>query len=194
MNKLPPAPQTSGQLLVATLNARLQPMHRGEFFEEPLDAALKAHGRCEVSGGGTMGGPSGEIQYCDIEISGTELDAQDIALIVSTLDALGAPKGSKLKIEATSEEVQFGQAQGLAVYLNGTDLPDETYRDCDSNHVYAEFDRLLEGVGRVLSYWQGPRETAFYMYGRSFDGMSRRLSGFIAWYPLCARCRVEQVA
>ncbi len=182
------------QFVVATLNARLQPIHRGEFFEDPLDAALKADGRCEVSGGGTMGGPSGEIQYCDIEISGRELGAQVIALIVSTLDALGAPKGSKLKIEASGQEVPFGQAEGLAVYLNGTDLPDETYRDCDSNYVYAEFDRLLEGEGRVLSYWQGPRETAFYMYGRSFDRMSHLLSGFIATYPLCARCRLEQVA
>ncbi len=194
MNNMPPTPKTSAQFLVATLNARLQPTHRGEFFEDPLDAALKASGRCEVSGGGTMVGASGEIQYCDIEVSGAEIGPQDIALIVSKLDALGAPKGSKLKIEASGQEVKFGHTEGLAVYLNGTNLPDATYRDCDSNHVYAEFDRLLEGAGRVLSYWQGPRETAFYMYGRSFDEMSRLLSGFIASYPLCARCRIEQVA
>jgi hypothetical protein len=127
---MPSPSKVSEQFVVATLNARLQPMHRGEFFEEPLDAALKASGRCEVSGGGTMGSPGGEIQYCDIEISGRELGTKDVDLIVSTLDALGAPKGSKLTIEATGQEVQFRQAEGLAVYLNGTDLPDETYRDC----------------------------------------------------------------
>jgi hypothetical protein len=189
-----PHPQPNAQFLVARINAKLQPMHRGEFFENPLNAALKLHGRCEVSGGGTMGGPSGEIQYCDVEITGSELGEQDVSLVVSTLEQLGAPKGSKLTIESTSQEIQFGRAEGLAVYLNGTDLPDETYRDCDSKHVLAEFDRLLEGEGRVLSYWQGPRETAFYMYGRSFDAMKSLLSGFVASYPLCARCRVERVA
>ena len=112
MNNIPPTPQTSTQFLVATLNARLQPTHRGEFFEDPLDAALKASGRCEVSGGGTMGGPSGEIQYCDIEVSGAEIGPQDIALIVSTLDALGAPKGSKLKIEASGQKSNLATRKG----------------------------------------------------------------------------------
>lgn len=187
-------PQPAAQFLVAKINARLQPMHRGEFFEDPLDVALKATGTCEVSGGGTLQAVSGEIEYCDIEIQCSESDRETVNLIVSTLERLGAPKGSKLMIESTGEEVPFGFTEGLVVYLNGTDLPSETYRDCDSNHVYAEFDRLLQGEGRVLSYWQGPRETAFYMYGKSFDTMKQLLSGFIASYPLCAECRIERVA
>jgi len=187
-------PSPTGQFLVAKLNARLQPMHRGEFFEDALDAVLKKDRLGEVSGGGTMQDVSGEIEYCDIEIQVPISSPEVVSLIASTLDQLGAPKGSKLTIEATGEEIAFGGAEGLAVYLNGTDLPAETYRDCDSNHVYAEFGRLLDGEGRVLSYWQGPRETALYMYGRSFDEMKRRLSEFIASYPLCAQCRMEQIA
>lgn len=187
-------PPPAGQFLVARLNARLQPMHRGEFFEDPLDAVLKKHGVGEVSGGGTMQAKSGEIEYCDIEIQVPASSSDVASLVASTLESLGAPKGSKLTIEASGEEVTFGTTEGLAVYLNGTDLPAETYRDCDSNHVYAEFGRLLDGEGRVLSSWQGPRETALYMYGRSFDEMKRRLSEFIAAYPLCAQCRVEQIA
>ena len=186
--------QPTAQFLVATINARLQPMHREEYFEGPLDAALKAAGRWEVSGGGTMQNVSGEVEYSDIELKGSELDDETVRLIVSTLESLGAPKGSKLTIESTAEKIQFGLAEGMAVYLNGTDLPDETYRDCDSNHVHAEFDRLLGEEGRVLSYWQGPTETAFYVYGRSFDEMTRRLSAFIASYPLCAQSRIERIA
>ena len=188
-----PAPQTL-QFMVATLNARLQPMHRREFFADPLDEVIKPLARCEVSGGGTMTSREGEVAYCDIEISGPEMGPGDADLIVATLEKLGAPKGSKLTIESTREEIPFGRTEGLAVYLNGTDLPDETYRDCDSNHVYDEFDRLLQDEGRVLSWWQSPTETAFYMYGRSFEEMKRRLADFIASYPLCARCRLEQVA
>lgn len=184
----------AAQFLVARLNARLQPMHRGEFFEDPLDAVLKKHRVGEVSGGGTMQAKSGEIEYCEIEIQVPASSTDVASLVASTLEELGAPKGSKLTIDASGGEVAFGAAEGLAVYLNGTDLPAETYRDCDSNHVYAEFDRLLDGEGRVLSYWQGPRETALYMYGRSFDEMKDRLSEFIATYPLCEQCRVEQIA
>lgn len=82
----------------------------------------------------------------------------------------------------------------MGVYLNGTDLPDETCAHCDSNHVYGEFDRQLGDEGRVVSYWQGPTETAFYIYGTSFDEMGLRLSAFIASYPLCAKCRIERIA
>ena len=41
---------------------------------------------------------------------------------------------------------------GLGIYLNGTDLPDETYRDCDMDVVYSEFNRLLTGIGSVHSH------------------------------------------
>lgn len=187
-------PQPAKQFLVAKINARLQPIHRGEFFEDPLETALKAIGTCEVSGGGTLQSVSGEIEYCDIEIQCAESTRQTVNLIVSTLESLGAPKGSKLIIESTGEEIPFGTAEGLAVYLNGTDLPSETYRDCDANHVYAEFDRLLQDEGRVLSYWQGPRETAFYMYGKSFETMKQLLCAFLASYPLCAQWRIDRVA
>ena len=92
------------------------------------------------------------------------------------------------------EGVPFGSAEGLAVYLNGTDLPDATYRECDSNFVYSEFNRLLEGEGSVHSHWQGPAETALYAYGNSYETMKRLLSAFIDSYPLCNKARVVQIA
>lgn len=186
-----PAPKL---FLVAQLNARLQPMHRGEFFEDPLDVELKKSQLGEVSGGGTLQTPGGEIEYCDIEIELSRDPSAAERLVISTLEALGAPKGSKLHVEGKDRKVPFGTSEGLAVYLNGTDLPDEVYKECDSNFVYSEFDHLLEGEGRVLSYWQGPTETAFYAYGRSFETMHHRLAEFLATYPLCQRCRVVQVA
>jgi len=187
-------PQPAGQFLVAQLNVKLQPIHRGEIFEDPLDVALKNANQGEVSGGGTMQAKSGEIEFCDIELQAPNSSPETIRLIIETLEHLGAPKGSKLKVEATDQEIPFGTTEGLAVYLNGTDLPQETYQNCDSNHVYAEFGRLLEGEGRVFSYWQGPTETALYMYGKSFEQMKQRLSEFIESYPLCERCRLVQVA
>jgi hypothetical protein len=169
-------------------------MHRGEFFEDPLDAKLKETGLGEVSGGGTMQAESGEIDYCDIELQMTDASDAAIGKLVALLEQLGTPKGSKVQLAGSQSEREVGRAEGMAVYLNGTDLPDETYRSCDSNVVFSELDRLVEGKGRVLSYWQGPRETAFYVYGDSFADMKQRTAEFLATYPLCAKCRVTQVA
>lgn len=182
------------EFIVAQLNARLQPMHRGEFFEDSLNEYLKKHGIGEVSGGGTLQSQSGEIEYCDIEIEVNNSREETVKTIIHHLELLGAPKGSKLKIEAENREQPFGVSEGMAVYLNGTDLPDPVYKECDSNFVFSEFDRLLSGGGRVLSYWSGPTETAFYLYGSSFEEMNAKISEFISSYPLCQQCRIEQIA
>ncbi|HOY02921.1 MAG TPA: hypothetical protein PLV36_15645 [Zoogloea sp.] len=134
---------------VAQLNARLQPVHRGEYFEDPLNVELKKAECGEVSGGGSLQSKIGEIEYCDIEIEVNGALTVAERVVIETLEGLGAPKGSKLHIEAEGRQVQFGQAEGIAVYLNGTGLPDEVYKECDSNFVYSEFDRLLNGEGRV---------------------------------------------
>jgi hypothetical protein len=181
------------QLFVARLNAKLQPMHRGEIFEDPLDEELRKSSLGSVSGGGTQMAKTGEVECCDIEIEVDAASEESAASIVRILERLGAPKGSKL-ILARNNETLFGSTEGLAVYLNGTDLPEETYKECDSNFVYAEFDRLLGGEGQVYSYWQGSRETAFYMYGNSFVAMNERLQSFLSSYPLCQQCRVVQIA
>ena len=187
-------PETNWQYVVAQLNAKIQPMHRGEFFEDPLDVELKKLSIGQISGGGTMQESSGEIAYCDIEIQVYDSSEDNAQEIIKHLEKLGAPKKSKLKIEATGKEIEFGVTEGLAVYLNGTDLDEEIYQNCDSNVVYSELDKLLTGEGRVLSYWQGNTETALYLYGKSYDEMKAKISDFLASYPLCQKCRVVQIA
>ena len=82
----------------------------------------------------------------------------------------------------------------MAVYLNGSDLPAEVFASCDVNFVISEFSRLLGTGGCILSNWEGPAETALYMYGSSFAGMRGRIEDFLAAYPLCRKCRVAQIA
>jgi hypothetical protein len=181
------------KLFVAQLNARLQPLHRGEYFEDPLEAAIKPAGLGEVCGGGSSMTAEGEIEYCDVEIEvAGDVAAAQVA-IIAALEAAGAPRGSKLHLGG-GESLPFGRAEGLAVYLNGTDLPAEVYETTDSNHVLEELERLQDGKGRVLSWWQGPTETALYLYGDSFEAMHARIAPFLASYPLCRSCRVVQIA
>ena len=182
------------QMLVAQLNAKLQPMDRGEHFEKPLEAVLRKEGWGELDGGGTMQERSGEIAFCDVSVLVDEANDESAALLIAALEALGAPKGSRVTASPSSKEYKFGRTEGLAVYLNGTDLPDDVYKECDSNFVVSEFERLLGSEGRVLSHWQGPTETALYIYGSSFQTMQDLLSPFIKSYPLCQKCRVIQTA
>jgi hypothetical protein len=185
---------TQSTFVVAQLNDRAEPMDRGELYEDPLIEVLQKHRAGEVVGGGTMLGENKEIKFCDIEIEVREPIAKNIELIKQTLEELGAPKGSKLRLLDQDEELSIGKNEGLAVYLNGTDLPDDVYAECDANFVYSEFNRLLEGAGMVHSHWQGPTETALYMYGPSFETMKKRLADFLGTYPLCQRARILQIA
>ena len=182
------------EYIVATINARIQPIHRGEIYEDPLDDILKRESVGEIVGGGTLQSETGEIEYCEIEIEVSNSDQLTIDLVRKSLEQLGVPKGSKLLIESTDTVIEFGELEGLGIYLNGTDLDDEVYANCDSNHVYTELDRLTEGTGRVFSFWQGETETAFYLYGSSFDAMKSMISELVENYPLCQKCRIEQVA
>ena len=182
------------QIVVARLNDRAQPLDRGELYEDPLDHVLKRAGLGAVTGGGTLLGANGEIELCEVEIELEEVTPKSLELVTALLERLGAPKGSQLVVDGGAREIPFGATEGLGVYLNGTDLPDEVYRTSDVNVVYEEFGRRLEGIGKVHSHWQGPTETALYMYGNSYEAMTQALADFLASYPLCDRARLVRIA
>jgi hypothetical protein len=188
-----PAPSGVGGLLIARLNARAQPLDRGEVFEDPLNDILQAAGMGEVTGGGTMLGEEGEIEFCDLEIMVPAATDAVLGAIREALEGLGAPKGSRLIWNDGANELEFGTFEGLAVYLNGTDLPDSVYEQSDASFVYEEFGRLVGSEGRVVSTWDGPRETALYLYGRSAATMLARVRPFLDTYPLCDKARIVTI-
>ena len=183
--------RASGTLVVIRINDRALPLDRGELYEDPLREMLEAHGWGEVSGGGSLLSTDGEVEASDLELILSEVTPEILSTLANKLEALGAPTGSRILHEP---EVSFGLNEGLAIYLNGTDLPASTYRDCDSNFVYSEFNRLLAGLGKIHSHWQGPTETALYVYGRTAAEMRTALHPFLDSYPLCERARIVQIA
>jgi hypothetical protein len=187
--------EVTNSCVIARLNARVRPLDRCELWEEPLQEILVADGLGKVIGGGTQLGPLGEIMYCDVELGMRDASDMTLHVVADALTALGAPKGSRLLSGGDSaREIAFGQNEGLAVYLNGAELPQEVYEQTDVNFVWSEFDRLLGSGGRIYSYWEGPTETALYMYGPSFETMKQRISQFMAAYPLCRKSRAERIA
>jgi hypothetical protein len=163
-------------------------------FEDPLGDILQAAATGQVTGGGTQLGDAGEIEFCDIEIMVPETTDAVLGTIREALEGLGAPKGSRLIWNDGANELEFGTFEGVAVYLNGTDLPDLVYEQCDLNVVYEEFNKLVGSEGRVVSHWQGPSETALYLYGRSAETMLARIRPFLDTYPLCQKARIVTIA
>ena len=176
------------------LNARLQPMHRHELFEDPLIEAFEKSGAAEVDGGGTEQTKSGEVAYCEIGVVAKSASKELVSTIVSILEECGAPKGSRITSEALSAPVDFGTEEGLALYLNGRELPDEVYSEYDVNEVIAELDGALGDAGRLTSWFEGAKETGLYFYGDSFGAMAEAMLPIINSNPLCALSRVEQIA
>src|SRR5436190_19636974 len=178
-------------------NARLRSLDRGDRYQDPLQAALDARAPgSKVTGAGTQLTADREPAFSDIDLY-IEGDAEAaLGLAVATLEAAGAPKGSRARLDER-EPVTFGVTERLAVYLNGTDLPDEVYATSDVNALVAALLSSLGGEGHMQSYWQGPRaywqgprETALYLYGPSAARMNDLIAKVLARFPLAQGCRV----
>jgi hypothetical protein len=181
--------------VIARLNARVQPLDRGEFFEDPLDEALRQANIGEVTGGGTQlaDEPAG-IAWCEVEIELAEASDNAFQKVISILENLKAPKGSKLIDPMSNREYLFGVSDGLALFLNGTDLPAETYATSGINELVEQCIKVLGSDGRLLGNWEGSKEVGLYFYGGSFARMKSALEPIITHHPLCQSCRLEQIA
>jgi hypothetical protein len=178
------------------LNARLLPLDRGELFEDPLDAHLSERSfRTVLGDAGTLLSPEGEPTSCDVEL---EVDRDDdlqalAGAIAEFLDSRGAPRGSTVVDEGGTVLTTFGVTEGLALYLNGTDLAAEVYAASDTNEIVDAVNAALDDSGRMLSYWHGPEATALYLYGPSEEVMRARLANLLATRPDMQLSRLESI-
>ncbi|MEO0895052.1 MAG: hypothetical protein AAFY71_01440 [Bacteroidota bacterium] len=186
----------SGFFLVASLNEKIMPVDRGVVYEDPLEHYLQENELGEISGGGTMQMANGEIEYVDIEIHlfDDQPSMAHVELVVKKLEELGAPKGSRLRADFRNESYAFGQREGIGIYLDGQNLPDEVYQQSNINDVVAELQQAIGQEGELIRYWEGAEETALYFYGDSFEKMKQQTAGFLSYYPLCQGARVVQLA
>lgn len=171
------------------LNMKLAPFDRGQ-LEDFLEEALQNENLGTVTGGGTLTDKTGEVKNCDIEITLT--DKKHFSTFVNLIHKIKLARGSK--IIHGKKSIDIGELEGLAIYLNGTDLEKEVYQNCDVNYVITELTKLLDGVGHMYSYYEGDLETALYFYGISFKKMEEAIQSFTANYPLCEKCRIVQIA
>ncbi|MDR1083986.1 MAG: hypothetical protein LBP22_03795 [Deltaproteobacteria bacterium] len=187
------------------LNMKLQPMHRFEYIEEELDRILGEPELGYTAGGGTMVMDNGEVEMCEVEMDLFSAEEEDLKQVLSLVKELPLAKGSILKMWAAGDdrtgpgevtEYPVGDMEGLAIYLNGQDLPEKVYRNNTPDEIIEALEKALSANGpTVYSYWEGPSETALYFYSNlPYSQMLKLAEPIIAKNPLCQKCRVDQVA
>ena len=173
--------------VLARLYGHIEPYERGSRYEEPLQAALEAAGAGTVTGGGSLIGEAGEIEFADLEIELTDLGpALDVA--VSALERAGAPQGSEI-IHGDDVLREFGSAQCVAIYLDGISLPDDVYENLD-------FDQVVESIAEragpdsYRGFWQGPEATGIYFCGADAEDLFARVEPLLRELPIGQNARV----
>lgn len=145
-------------------------------------------------GGGTDLAPDPVgISACDIEISVTDCSEAVLKQVKQVLDLLGAPKGSELRFPGPASPIAFGVMEGMAIFINGTDLPAETYANSDINKTITGLCDAFGEQGELRGYWEGNQETTLYFYGSNFLAMKASVIPYIDSDPLCRLCRVERI-
>lgn len=195
-SKSEPKNEKNPEFIVVTLNDKIQPIDRGDYYEDPLDEYIQQNQIGEVTGGGTMQAENGEIEFVDIEIQLNEgIEPKDVASkIIEFVNNISAPKNSKLRIENTKEEILFGEKEGLAIYLDVQNLEPEVYENSDVNFVVSEVKKLIGDKTEIVRFWEFPGKTALYFYGNSFVEMNEQIKNFISEYPLCKNAEIIQIA
>lgn len=87
------------------ITEKIMPVARGEKYEDPLDAELKAAKLGEVTGGGTNLSIEREILWVGIDVELTNLE-RGIPFLLQALRKLGAPRGSTIEYERFGRKVE----------------------------------------------------------------------------------------
>ncbi len=174
-------------MILARLYAHIEPMDRGERYEDPLETALGAAGVGTVTGGGSQLNEVGGIEFADIEIELADLEGA-VQIVVDALERSGAPQGSEI-LSGADVLREFGTQQCLAIFLDGVSLPDDVYANLD-------FDETVEKIGAAAGpdsyrgFWQGPEETGIFFYGSNADTMFERVEPVLHAMPIGQNARV----
>ena len=177
------------EFVLARIYENIQPIDRGERYEDPLQAVLEEKGVGQVTGGGSQLNEVGGIDYVDIEIELANLD-DALDVVVEALENAGAPEGSEL-LQSSDEKVlrEFGKQQCLAIYLDGVSLPEEVYENLDFDAVIAGLETAA-GAGTYRGFWQGPKETGLYYFGPDAEAMFTNVEPVLRRLPIGQNARV----
>jgi hypothetical protein len=177
-------------VVIARFHEHIEPLARGERYEDPLHAALEQAGLGRVTGGGSALTELGAIEYVDVEIEIVNLDAATVAVVSAALEQAGAPVGSELLVAADGRRLaEFGRQQILAIFLDGATLPDAVYAELDFDATLAELESAI-GPQSFRGFWQGPEETGLFFGGSDATAMFASVEPLLRRLPIGQNARV----
>jgi hypothetical protein len=185
--------QAYPHIITARLKAHIEPMDRGEWYEDPLSEILEKKQMGEITGGGSALGDDFKILRADLEIALANLDTA-LQFTRECLEKIGVPVGSELIYEEDGEvkSIPFGNRETISIYLDGVGLPDEVYENADFDQIVSEISEAVNsrGAGEYRGFSQGETETALYIFAPSADSTYAALQSVIAKHPLFRNARV----
>ena len=96
--------QSTSTFVFVKVTESIQPVSRGQKYEDPLDAALKQAKLGEVTGGGSSLTKDRKIEWVGVDVELNNL-MRGIPFLRAKLRELGAPKGSTLEYEVHGKKV-----------------------------------------------------------------------------------------
>lgn len=178
--------------VVARINEYIQPIDRGDRYEDPLNDALEEKGLGEVTGGGTELSSEGRIEGVDLDIELADLD-EALSLTRKTLVELGIPAGSRLTYTQNSEEKteMIGDLEGLEIYLDAVGLPDEVYETLDFPAEYERLTAMLKNAdGEPRCVYDLNEETLITAYGPDADRLFASIETVSNTIPVFQNARI----
>ena len=118
--------------VLVKIDEYIEPIDRGDRYEDPLIEELSKRDLGDVTGGGSQLDGDNRIEYVCLDVELANLD-EALSLTRDMLNKLGAPIGSEISYERNGEDVvePLGLLEGLTIYLDGINLPPAVYEDLD---------------------------------------------------------------
>jgi hypothetical protein len=176
----------------AKLWEAIQPLDRGERYEDPLEASLKASALGAVTGGGSSFDREHGIDYVGVDIDLASLDSLDV--VKRALEEAGAPKGSELQYDCNGEPqvMPFGVTERVTIWLDGVSLPDDVYQRFSSDDLADQLEKAMafDSSAEIRGSWQGPKETSIYIHGADAEKLYNAIEPILLANPACQNARV----
>lgn len=176
---------------------QIQPVARGDRYEDPLTKSLEERGLGIVTGGGAQLSPRpfrGErgIEFVCLDV---ELDNLDEALfyLKERMNELGAPVGSTVSYYTATEERKvepIGELELLHIYLDAQNLREDVYANADLEMICKKLAEQMGSSGQLREPMSWSSETLLYFAGRNADEMFSRIETFCRETPLMQNARI----
>lgn len=182
-------------LVIAHIPEYIEPIDRGDRYGNPLDAKLQESGLGEVTGGGSQMDENFQIVSVDLEIYLANLNTA-VSLCTSVLESCGAPRGSQITFgaEPNQTKIDFGKTEGIALIIDGVNLPQEVYEKYELDGLLDALKPVLDGgIGEFHGCNTLSETTELYFYGPSADRMLDSIAKVQSEFPLCQNSKTRKI-